>query len=232
MWKNSLSPARRSPWRRRRAGRRRRGRLHGDLRAGDTLFFHTSHRLDDVELAALGARLRRRDRRSTTGRCVGPETLWRIVAAEERDRVRHQPALPAAVRGRGYSPRRARSTSARCARCSPPARSCTTGSTTGSPRTSGRCRCSRSPAAPTSSAASSSATQTCRSAAGWSQCRSLGLDVQALATTATRRTRRSASWSAATRSPPGRSASSATTTAPLPRRVLRRRTPASGPTAT
>ena len=55
-------------------------------------------------------------------------------------------------------------------------------------------RSSRSPAAPTSSAASCSATRTCRSIAGEAQCRSLGLDVQALPAPTASRT--SASWSA------------------------------------
>ena len=59
-----------------------------------------------------------------------------------------------------------RSTSAPCAPCCPPARSCTTRCSTGSrDARAGGCRCSRSRAAPTSSAASCWAIRTCRSIA-------------------------------------------------------------------
>ena len=189
-------------------------RLHGDLRPGDTLYFHTTAAwmMWNWQLSALacGAQivaLRRAAQRRRT-RC------GELVAEERRHRLRHQPGLPAALPGRGLLARPTRSTCSRAAR-GPlhrlgPARLAVR---LGRRGRSGRCRCSRSPAAPTSSAASSSATPSCRSAAGRSQCRSLGLDVRRCDEDDADGLGRSASWSAATRSPRARSASSATRTA-------------------
>ena len=143
---------------------------------------------------------------------------------ERRDRLRHQPGLPAAVPGRRFRARRRPD-------LSPLRGVLSTGSVLhdapvrlGADDTSSTCRCSRSPAAPTSSAASSSATPTCRSTAARAQCRSLGLDV-AGGRRRRRAAARSASWSAAIRSLRGRWAFRRRRRHALPRRLLRARIP-------
>ena len=140
-------------------------RLHGDLRPGDTLFFHTTAAwmMWNWQLSALasGRRIVLYD-----GPVPSPETLWRLVAEERVTVFGTSPPYLQLCQDAGYRAAPTSWTLGACGPCSPPARSCTTGSSTGSPSTSGRSRCSRSRAAPTSSAASCSATRTCPSAAG------------------------------------------------------------------
>ena len=82
-------------------------RLHGDLRPGDTLYFHTSCCLDDVELAAVGAGLAASRSSSTTGRSTEVDTLWRLVADERVTVFGTSPAYLQDVRGRRVSNRAA-----------------------------------------------------------------------------------------------------------------------------
>ena len=85
-------------------------RLHGDLRADDTLYFHTTHRLDDVELAAVGPRRRARRSSLYDGPVPGPETLWELVAEHGVTVFGTSPAYLQLLRGRRGSPARRAST--------------------------------------------------------------------------------------------------------------------------
>jgi len=80
-------------------------RLHGDLRPEDTLFFQTSAAwmMWNWQLSALacGARVVVYD-----GPLVGPETLWRIVAEEEATVFGTSPPYLQLCQDSGYSPRR------------------------------------------------------------------------------------------------------------------------------
>jgi acetoacetyl-CoA synthetase len=80
-------------------------RLHGDLRPEDTLFFQTSAAwmMWNWQLSALacGARVVVYD-----GPLAGPETLWRIVAAEEATVFGTSPPYLQLCQDSGYSPRR------------------------------------------------------------------------------------------------------------------------------
>ena len=190
------------------------------------------HRLDDVELAAVGAGRRRargplrRAGRWARRRCGG----WSPTRASPSSA--RAPPICSCARTPATGPADGGRPEPRCAPCCPPARCCTTGSSTGWPGASAPCRCSRSPGAPTSSAASCSATPSCRCGAGRCQTRSLGLDVAAVGRgRPAESSAGSASSSAGGRSRPGRSASCGTPTAPAsttpispaPRRVDPRR---------
>jgi acetoacetyl-CoA synthetase len=80
-------------------------RLHGDLRPEDTLFFQTSAAwmMWNWQLSALacGARVVVYD-----GPLAGPETLWRIVAEEEATVFGTSPPYLQLCQDSGYSPRR------------------------------------------------------------------------------------------------------------------------------
>ncbi|HWO83459.1 MAG TPA: acetoacetate--CoA ligase, partial [Solirubrobacterales bacterium] len=80
-------------------------RLHGDLRPEDTLFFQTSAAwmMWNWQLSALacGARIVVYD-----GPLAGPETLWRIVAEEEATVFGTSPPYLQLCQDSGYSPRR------------------------------------------------------------------------------------------------------------------------------
>lgn len=80
-------------------------RLHGDLRPEDTLFFQTSAAwmMWNWQLSALacGARVVVYD-----GPLAGPETLWRIVATEEATVFGTSPPYLQLCQDSGYSPRR------------------------------------------------------------------------------------------------------------------------------
>ncbi len=80
-------------------------RLHGDLRPADTLFFQTSAAwmMWNWQLSALacGARVVVYD-----GPLAGPETLWRIVAEEEATVFGTSPPYLQLCQDSGYSPRR------------------------------------------------------------------------------------------------------------------------------
>ena len=134
-------------------------RLHGDLRAGDTLYFHTTTAwmMWNWQLSALavGAHV-----------VVNAGPSWGRAPSGSSSpstghRLRDQPRLPAALPGRAATGRPTRSTCP--APGGPvdrrgPARLAVR---LGRRGRRGRCRCSRSPAAPTSSAASSSAPPSC-----------------------------------------------------------------------
>ena len=190
-------------------------------------------RLDDVELAALGARLRRPDRR-----------LRRPARRPRRRSGRSSPRRSVTVFGTsppylqlcqdsGYSPRRAATRRGRCARSSRPARSCATGSTTGSPRRSGPVKLQSISGGTDIVGCFVLGHPELPVRRGMIQCRSLGLDVQALATRVDalrlgdRRAGLPQPVPLAAAGPPRRRGRQ-----PLPRRLLRRRTRASGPTAT
>ena len=99
-------------------------RLHGDLRPGDTLFFQTSAAwmMWNWQLSALACGAD--DRRSTTGRYRARRRCGGSSAEERVTVFGTSPRLPPAVRGQRATRRATSSTSARCARCCPPARSC------------------------------------------------------------------------------------------------------------
>ena len=175
-------------------------RLHGDLGPEDTLYFHTTTAwmMWNWQLSALavGAHVVVND-----GPVAGPETLWELVAEHGVTVFGTSPAYLQLCQDAGYRPADGRGPRPGCAPCSPPARCCTTGSSTGWPRPSGRCRCSRSPAAPTSSAASCSAPPTCPSAPAAARPAAWAWTSPRSTRTAARSWARSASWSAGARSP-------------------------------
>ena len=172
------------------------------------------HRLDDVELAAVRpgrGRAHRALRRPGPGpgdACGSSSPSTASPCSAPAPRICSCARTPATGRPRP-------STSPGCGPCSPPAPCCTTGSSTGSPTPSGPSPCSRSPAAPTSSAASSWAPPNCPSAAAAAR-------PAASASTWPRSTRTARevigdgrrAGLPSTRSPPGPSASCATPTAP------------------
>ena len=206
-------------------------RLHGDLRAGRHARLPHDHRLDDVELAAVGAGRRRADRALRRSGARAGDALGARRRAR-RHRVRHQSRLPAAVPGRRLPPGR-RGRPARPARGAVdrrgPARLAVR---LGAPTPSGRCRCSRSRGGTDIIGCFVLGHPDLPVRRGRGQCRSLGLDVAAVDDDGRRARRQSASWSAAARSRPGRSASSATRTATRSTQAYFASTPASGRTAT
>ena len=186
-------------------------RLHGDLRPGDTLYFHTTTAwmMWNWQLSALavGAQSSLYD-----GPVRGPETLWRARRRARRDGVRDQPGLPAAVPGLRLPP--AREVDARWLRAMLSTGAVLhDGSSTGWPSAVG----------PVPLQSISGGTDiigcfvlghpSCRSDAGRCQSRSLGLDVGAVDEDGDEWSA-SASWSAAVPSRPARWASAAIATAP------------------
>ena len=185
-------------------------RLHVDLRPGDKLFFHTSAAwmMWNWQLSALasGCAIVLYD-----GPVSGPDdaVAGRLVRARSRCSAR-APPISSSARTRGLlaAQRAAAREPARGAldRLDPARLAVRLGSRAGR----ARCRFSRSPAAPTSSAASCSATRTCPSSAAGSSAAAWGSTCRRWRRRRRSRTRRPASSCAAIRSPRGHSASSVT----------------------
>ena len=135
--------------------------LHGDLRRGDKMFFHTSTAwmMWNWQLSALatGAEIVLYD-----GAVTDPDDLWRIVAEEQVTAFGTSPAFLRMCENAGYSPRRRGLDLSSFARSCPPARFSTTTSIIGRETTWALSLWSRFPAAQISSVASFWVTQTCR----------------------------------------------------------------------
>ena len=178
--------------------------LHGDLRAGEKLFFHTSTAwmMWNWQLSALacGAEIL-----LYHGPVIEPETLWRIAAEERVTVFGTSPAYLRLCERAGYAPRRRLDLGSLRAVMS-------TGAIVYDDQfewfasDSGRFRSSRSRAERTSSAASCSATRPCPSMPAR---RSAGASASTSGRSG-RTSRASATWSARRRSRPGRWGSTTT----------------------
>ena len=204
-------------------------RLHVDLRPGHAVLPHTTAwmmwnwQLSALSVGAHVVVLRRAGR--------GPETLWELVARHGVTVFGTSPAYLQLCQDDGYPPRDALD-SQRAPRGALHRRGAARLAVRLGRRAVGRRRCSRSPAAPTSSALRALPPRAARAAGP--------LPVPEPGPGRRRRRRRrpragrgrSASWSAATRSRPGRSGSCATPTASVSTPPTSPPTPACGPTAT